>query len=107
MATASLRKLRKNAEKYPADKVRGKSDKYTKYNEGKTDDVRRLETENCERPKDLAGQGKNASSVDDVKRLRGGQTEALALSINDKPNHAIVIAGAVLVWLLVYLAVGH
>lgn len=36
LPAAALRKMKKNAEKYPADKCRGKSDKYTAYDSGNT-----------------------------------------------------------------------
>eukprot|EP00467_Chlorarachnion_reptans_P017000 CAMPEP_0114522442 /NCGR_PEP_ID=MMETSP0109-20121206/20740_1 /TAXON_ID=29199 /ORGANISM="Chlorarachnion reptans, Strain CCCM449" /LENGTH=181 /DNA_ID=CAMNT_0001703651 /DNA_START=74 /DNA_END=620 /DNA_ORIENTATION=+ len=80
MATAALKKLKKNAAKYPADKARGKSDKYTSYNDGKTDDAKRQEIES-----NSEGQGVNSSckksaqrETDNVQKLRGGETSTFS-----------------------------
>lgn len=109
LASAALRKMRRNAEKYPADKARGKSDKYTKYAVGNKTGA-------------VDGKGSRATSDDAKGGLSGGKNDGkndgkkeasltVEKSVENNQNGTgflVPLIAAGLIYLVIYMAVsGH
>jgi dCTP diphosphatase len=73
LPSAALRKMRKNAEKYPADKCRGSSAKYTAYENG-TSPIAKLAV--------AAGRAGDAGDVGTGTGVGAGAAAAVAAAIN-------------------------
>mmetsp|Transcript_46939 Transcript_46939/g.75444 ORF Transcript_46939/g.75444 Transcript_46939/m.75444 type:complete len:196 (-) Transcript_46939:106-693(-) len=93
LASAARRKMEQNALKYPADKAKGRSDKYTAYEE------------KAASKESKSGTGKVKSETEGL--TKGNQVSNKNSTSWMSSGSFLVIFAAIAVYVVIYLAVGH
>eukprot|EP00466_Bigelowiella_natans_P003129 jgi/Bigna1/60598/fgenesh1_kg.13_\ len=93
LASAARRKMEQNALKYPADKAKGRSDKYTAYEE------------KAASKESKSGTGKVKSETEGL--TKGNQVSNKNSTSWMSSGSFLIIFAAIAVYVVIYLAVGH